>query len=61
MTIEAPEMEIPTPPSLALRVKNLMRDVRDLVCDHLELAANSESAADRLQLGRGGVVAVNRR
>jgi len=29
--------------------------------DHLELAANSESAADRLQLGRGGVVAVNRR
>jgi uncharacterized membrane protein YqjE len=39
VTIEAPEMEIPTPPSLALRVKNLMRDVRDLVCDHLELAA----------------------
>ena len=29
--------------------------------DHLELAANSESAADRLQLSRGGVVAVNRR
>jgi S-adenosyl-L-methionine hydrolase (adenosine-forming) len=29
--------------------------------DHLELAANSESAADRLQLARGGVVAVNRR
>ena len=29
--------------------------------DHLELAANSESAADRLQLGRGGVVSVNRR
>ena len=29
--------------------------------DHLELAANSESAADRLQLARGGLVAVNRR
>ena len=29
--------------------------------DHLELAANSESAADLLQLARGGAVAVNRR
>ena len=29
--------------------------------DHLELAANSESAADRLHLARGGVVAVTRR
>jgi S-adenosylmethionine hydrolase len=29
--------------------------------DHLELAANSESAADRLQLNRGGVVEVRRR
>jgi len=29
--------------------------------DHLELAANSESAADRLQLGRGGVVSARRR
>ena len=29
--------------------------------EHLELAANSESAADRLQLARGGVVAVTRR
>ena len=39
MTIETPEMEIPTPPSLALRVRALLRDVRDLTCDHLELAA----------------------
>ncbi len=29
--------------------------------DHLELAANSESAADRLQLARGSVVAAHRR
>jgi S-adenosyl-L-methionine hydrolase (adenosine-forming) len=29
--------------------------------DHLELAANSESAADRLHLARGGIVAVTRR
>ena len=29
--------------------------------DHLELAANSESAADRLKLARGGVVEVSRR
>jgi S-adenosylmethionine hydrolase len=29
--------------------------------DHLELAANSESAADRLQLARGGVVSAHRR
>ena len=29
--------------------------------DHLELAANSESAAERLQLNRGGVVEVRRR
>ena len=29
--------------------------------DHLELAANSESAADRLQLARGSVVSAHRR
>jgi S-adenosylmethionine hydrolase len=29
--------------------------------DHLELAANSESAAERLQLARGGVVSAHRR
>lgn len=30
---------MPEPPSLALRAKALARGVRDLVCDHLELAA----------------------
>ena len=30
---------MPQPPSLALRAKRLVQDVRDLVCDHLELAA----------------------
>jgi len=39
VTIEAPEMDIPTPPSLTLRVQALLRDMRDLACDHLELAA----------------------
>jgi hypothetical protein len=39
VTIEMPEMEIPETPSLALRAKALLNDVRDLVSDHLELAA----------------------
>jgi len=33
------QMEYPEAPSLALRAKALVRDVRDLFCDHLELAA----------------------
>ena len=32
-------MEYPEAPSLALRARALVRDVRDLFCDHLELAA----------------------
>ena len=32
-------MEYPEAPSLALRARALIRDVRDLFCDHLELAA----------------------
>ena len=39
MTIDTSQTEIPDSPSLALRAKALVRDVRDLVCDHLELAA----------------------
>lgn len=39
MTIEMPQMEMPEGPTLAVRVKALLRDVRDLACDHLELAA----------------------
>jgi uncharacterized membrane protein YqjE len=39
VTLETSQMEIPQPPSLALRAKMLLRDVRDLVCDHVELAA----------------------
>ena len=33
------QMEYPEAPSLALRARALVRDVRDLFCDHLELAA----------------------
>src|SRR6476659_1080039 len=33
------QMEYPEAPSLALRARTLIRDVRDLFCDHLELAA----------------------
>jgi uncharacterized membrane protein YqjE len=33
------ELEMPEPPSLAQRAKALATGVRDLVCDHLELAA----------------------
>ena len=32
-------MEYPEAPSLALRARALVRDVRNLFCDHLELAA----------------------
>ena len=39
VTIEMSQMEIPETPSLALRAKALVCDVRDLVFDHLELAA----------------------
>jgi uncharacterized membrane protein YqjE len=39
VTIDTSQPEAPAPPSLALRAKTLIRDVRDLVCDHLELAA----------------------
>ena len=39
MTIDTAQTEIPASPSLVLRAKALVRDVRDLVCDHLELAA----------------------
>ena len=38
MTMET-QMEYPEAPSLALRARALVRDVRDLFCDHLELAA----------------------
>jgi len=33
------QMEYPEAPSLALRARALIRDVRDLFCDHLELVA----------------------
>jgi len=39
MTIDSLQPEPPAPPSLALRARTLIRDVRDLLCDHLELAA----------------------
>ena len=38
VSIDSSQTEIPAPPSLALRAKALIGDVRDLVCDHLELA-----------------------
>ncbi len=39
VTIETSQTDIPASPSLALRMKALFHDVRDLVSDHLELAA----------------------
>ena len=39
MAIDTSQSEYTAPPSLALRVRTLLRDVRELVCDHLELAA----------------------
>lgn len=39
VTIETSQTDIPASPSLLLRAKTLVRDVRDLVSDHLELAA----------------------
>ena len=39
VTIDTSQTETPVSPSLALRARALIRDVRDLVCDHLELAA----------------------
>jgi len=39
VTTDTLQPETPAPQSLTLRAKALVRDVRDLVCDHLELAA----------------------
>ena len=39
MAIETSQTEFSASPSLSLRARTLIRDVRDLVCDHLELAA----------------------
>ena len=39
VTLEMPQMEIPEAPTLTVRVRALLRDVRDLACDHLGLAA----------------------
>jgi len=39
VTIDTSQTDIPASPSLALRAKTLIRDFRDLVSDHIELAA----------------------